>query len=132
MSSRHSIFVLIFLVVAMLALGSVAPAQNKSPAKHRLAAQVYACPKCEMASTHAGKCSCGETLISVKGKTIYACADCKTESSKAGKCPKCGKAMEKSFVTYACDKCHYAATKAGKCPKCGTKLQRHVLPFMKT
>ena len=129
---RSGIWILTIMLLVVAAFGaSMAVAQKASTnhTKHHAVAY-YACPKCEVAMTHAGKCpSCRTALVSAKGKVVYACASCKTESAKPGKCPKCGAAMQKSLATYACDKCEVTSAKPGKCPKCGDKLARHVLPI---
>lgn len=127
------------LIVVMLSLLAVvvAPAgmrldPPKTPALKLGPNHIYACPKCDMASTKAGKCpGCKADLIEIQGTFVYTCAKDKTTASKAGNCPKCGKFMSKAVQTYVCTKCETSSTKAGKCPKCGKFMAKKVLPMMK-
>jgi ribosomal protein S27AE len=127
------------LIVVMLSLLAVvvAPAgmrldPPKTPALKLGPNHIYACPKCDMASTKAGKCpGCKADLIEIQGTFVYTCAKDKTTASKAGNCPKCGKFMSKAVQTYVCAKCESSSTKAGKCPKCGKFMAKKVLPMMK-
>lgn len=94
--------------------------------------KIYACPKCEMASTKSGTCKmCKGALEEIHGKFVYTCAKDKTTADKAGNCPKCGKFMAKAVQTYACTKCHTTGDKPGNCPKCGKFMSKKTLPMMK-
>lgn len=132
MKSLRLIVVILSLFMVAVAPAGVRLDPPKPPSLKLGPNHVYACPKCEMASTKAGKCpGCKADLIEIHGPFVYTCAKCKTTATKAGNCPKCGKFMAKAVQTYACAKCHTSGTKAGKCPKCGKFMAKKVLPMMK-
>lgn len=133
---------LIKSLVITLALASAVfagAAQEVKTMKHKQVpmakAQMYACPKCEMASMKGGKCAaCGGQMVKINGTMVYQCPKCKATSAKAGNCPMCKVAMAPAVQTYACEACKVTATKAGSCPKCGAKLKKKTLkmaPMMK-
>ena len=117
----RNILVAAVMLAATFAVNSASLAQK--------AAKAYACPKCELASTKAMKCGCGEQMIAVNGRTAYVCSHCNTSSKKAGNCPKCNMKLQKSLVTYACEGCKVSSVKPGNCKSCGGTLQKRIAPF---
>ena len=87
-------FVTLFLCLGILtSLGfaqgaPLANAKNKMRMKAMMNAKgkIYACEKCDMASTHGGKCpGCGQKMNAIEASYIYACEDCHKESKNPGK-----------------------------------------------
>ena len=120
MKTRSVLAAAVMFAVALV-MSSASSAQK--------AAQAYACPKCEVASSKATKCACGEQMVATNGRIAYVCPDCNTSSAKAGSCPKCKGKRQKSLITYACESCKVSSAKPGSCPKCKGQLNKHIVPF---
>jgi ribosomal protein L37AE/L43A len=123
------VFGIVFALAQGPGVDKADPTRNPN-AKPPMKRDLYACPKCEAASTMSGNCKgCGEKMVKIQGTTIYACPDCHKSGMKPGKCPACGMAMKKMVRTYACHDCKVSSTKPGKCSKCGMALKKHLLPL---
>ena len=93
--------------------------------------QLFACPKCDMASMKGGKCpGCGADMVKISGKVVWACEKCHTMAKKAGNCPMCNAAMARMVHTYGCEACQQTSVKPGKCPKCGKDMKEEFVKMM--
>lgn len=115
-------------LVAFLCLISAATAIQNNAHGHSHD-DFFACMKCDVASSHAGKCPKHGTLAKINAKPIFVCSSCKSTAVAAGNCPKCGKFMAKKARTYACAKCHTTAKINIKCSKCKGTMKEHVMPM---